>query len=26
LSERVRGSIQALLDSGLRARKSIWFG
>ncbi len=26
LSERVRSSIQALLDTGLRARKSVWFG
>jgi 1-acyl-sn-glycerol-3-phosphate acyltransferase len=26
LSERVRGNIQGLLDSGLRARKSVWFG
>lgn len=26
LSERVRGEIQALLDSGLRSRKSVWFG
>jgi 1-acyl-sn-glycerol-3-phosphate acyltransferase len=26
LSERVRSSIQDLLDSGLRARKSVWFG
>ena len=26
LSERVRGEIQNLLDSGLRARKSVWFG
>lgn len=26
LSERVRGNIQALLDSGLRSRKSVWFG
>lgn len=26
LSERVRSSIQGLLDTGLRARKSIWFG
>lgn len=26
LSERVRGTIQGLLDSGLRARKSVWFG
>lgn len=26
LSERVRSSIQGLLDSGLRARKSVWFG
>jgi 1-acyl-sn-glycerol-3-phosphate acyltransferase len=26
LSERVRGSIQAMLDSGVRERKSVWFG
>jgi 1-acyl-sn-glycerol-3-phosphate acyltransferase len=26
LSERVRASIQSLLDSGLRDRKSVWFG
>ena len=26
LSERVRGSIQGLLDTGLRERKSVWFG
>lgn len=26
LSERVRSSIQSLLDTGLRERKSIWFG
>ncbi len=26
LSERVRGSIQSLLDTGLRERKSVWFG
>lgn len=26
LSERVRSSIQGLLDSGLRTRKSVWFG
>ncbi|HLV68235.1 MAG TPA: 1-acyl-sn-glycerol-3-phosphate acyltransferase [Polyangiaceae bacterium] len=26
LSDRVRSSIQALIDGGLRARKSIWFG
>jgi hypothetical protein len=26
LSERVRASIQSLLDSGLRERKSVWFG
>ena len=26
LSERVRSAIQAMLDSGVRERKSIWFG
>jgi len=26
LSERVRSSIQAMLDSGVRERKSVWFG
>jgi 1-acyl-sn-glycerol-3-phosphate acyltransferase len=26
LSERVRSSIQAMLDSGLRERRSVWFG
>lgn len=26
LSERVRAAIQGLLDSGLRERKSVWFG
>jgi 1-acyl-sn-glycerol-3-phosphate acyltransferase len=26
LSERVRGAIQSLLDTGLRGRKSVWFG
>jgi len=26
LSERVRTSIQSLLDGGLRTRKSVWFG
>jgi 1-acyl-sn-glycerol-3-phosphate acyltransferase len=26
LSERVRTSIQSLLDTGLRERKSVWFG
>jgi 1-acyl-sn-glycerol-3-phosphate acyltransferase len=26
LSERVRGAIQAMLDNGVRERKSIWFG
>ncbi len=26
LSERVRAAIQSLLDSGLRERKSVWFG
>jgi 1-acyl-sn-glycerol-3-phosphate acyltransferase len=26
LSERVRTSIQTLIDGGLRKRKSIWFG
>jgi len=26
LSERVRTSIQAMLDSGVRERKSVWFG
>jgi 1-acyl-sn-glycerol-3-phosphate acyltransferase len=26
LSERVRGTIQAMLDNGVRERKSIWFG
>jgi 1-acyl-sn-glycerol-3-phosphate acyltransferase len=26
LSERVRGSIQAMLDNGVRERKSVWFG
>jgi 1-acyl-sn-glycerol-3-phosphate acyltransferase len=26
LSERVRSSIQSLLDTGLRERKSVWFG
>jgi len=26
LSERVRNSIQSLLDAGLRDRKSVWFG
>lgn len=26
LSERVRASIQSLLDTGLRERKSVWFG
>lgn len=26
LSERVRSSIQGMLDAGLRERKSIWFG
>jgi len=26
LSERVRGAIQAMLDNGVRDRKSVWFG
>jgi 1-acyl-sn-glycerol-3-phosphate acyltransferase len=26
LSERVRGAIQAMLDNGVRERKSVWFG
>jgi 1-acyl-sn-glycerol-3-phosphate acyltransferase len=26
LSERVRSAIQAMLDSGLRERRSVWFG
>jgi len=26
LSERVRSSIQSMLDSGLRERRSVWFG
>jgi 1-acyl-sn-glycerol-3-phosphate acyltransferase len=26
LSERVRSSIQAMLDNGVRERKSVWFG
>ncbi|HEV8547799.1 MAG TPA: lysophospholipid acyltransferase family protein [Polyangiaceae bacterium] len=26
LSERVRSSIQAMLDTGVRERKSVWFG
>jgi 1-acyl-sn-glycerol-3-phosphate acyltransferase len=26
LSERVRSAIQAMLDSGVRERKSVWFG
>jgi 1-acyl-sn-glycerol-3-phosphate acyltransferase len=26
LSERVRGAIQGMLDSGVRERKSVWFG
>jgi 1-acyl-sn-glycerol-3-phosphate acyltransferase len=26
LSERVRSTIQSMLDSGLRERRSIWFG
>jgi 1-acyl-sn-glycerol-3-phosphate acyltransferase len=26
LSDRVRGTIQAMLDSGVRERRSVWFG